>query len=99
MKGTLRKNWKTVLRFALAGAVVTAVFAAYEVLFDPSGHSTIAALLCVAFCPPSLLSVPIIDAEIGTGAFYFVFSIVALLNAALYGFAVTLILHLRRKSV
>jgi hypothetical protein len=66
MKDTLRNHWKTVLRFAVVGFVVTAVFVAFEVLFDPSGHSIIAVLLCVVFCPPSLLSVPIIDAEIGT---------------------------------
>jgi hypothetical protein len=98
MKDTLRKHWKSVLRFAVVGFVVPAAWVAYEVVFDPSGRSIIVALVFVVFCPPSLLSVPIIDAEIGTSAFYFVFSIVALLNAALYGFFATAVLRLRNKS-
>jgi hypothetical protein len=57
-----------------------------------------AAMLFAVFCPPSLLSMPIIDAEIGTGAYYFVFSIVALLNSALYGFVAAVVLRLREKS-
>ena len=98
MKNTVRKHSKTVLRFAVVGFAVTAIFVVYEVLFDPTGHSFTAGLLCLVLCPPSLLSVPIIDAEIGTGGYYFVFSTVALLNAALYGFIATTVLHLRGRS-
>lgn len=48
-------------------------------------------------CPPSLLSVPVIDAEIGTSGFYFLFSIIGVINAALYGGIAAAIVRFRKK--
>jgi hypothetical protein len=38
----------------------------------------------VVVCPASLLSIPFIDAETGTGAFYILWAGIGLVNAALY---------------
>jgi hypothetical protein len=35
-------------------------------------------------CPPCLLTIPLIDVETGTSGFYIVWTVVAILNAALY---------------
>jgi hypothetical protein len=55
-------------------------------------------VLFFVVCPPSLLSIPIIDAEIGTSGFYFVWSIIGLLNAALYAAIAAMIASRRKKS-
>jgi hypothetical protein len=103
MKIINHENWKVILGAAVAGFAMTAVFVAYQVVTDtypkPPEPNMLAILLFVILCPPSLLSVPIIDAEIGTSGFYFVFLIVALLNAALYGAVAALVLRLRKKFV
>ena len=41
-------------------------------------------LLFIVLCPPSLLSVSVIDAEVGSNGFYFLWTVIALMNAGLY---------------
>ncbi|HEY0704237.1 MAG TPA: hypothetical protein VGD60_15810 [Candidatus Acidoferrales bacterium] len=89
MLNTLSKlDWRVIFRCAAAGFAVTAVFVAYQVVANvvkPDGLNIPALSVFVVLCPPSLISIPVIDAETGTSAFYFLFAIIALLNSALYG--------------
>ena len=84
------KLLKVVLSLAALGLAVTVVIAAYLAL-TLSAASPVPPLsdrlfaTFVILCPPSLLSIPIIDAEPGTGAFYFLWSVIGLINAVLYG--------------
>ena len=92
-----RKYSRRTVGLAGFGLVVTVVVAAFLVLTDsypnhPHELSTPLLVTILILCPPSLLSALVIDAETGTSAFYFVWFLIALLNAALYaavGAAVT----------
>jgi len=48
----------------------------------PHELSTPVLVTTLVLCPPSLLSVLFIDAEIGTSGFYFIWCFIALFNAA-----------------
>jgi len=91
---------KTIGRTAVLGFTITAVFVTYQLITDVQSPISRNPLLMVAFvvlCPPSLLSVPVIDAEVGTSAFYFVWTVIGVLNAALYGGVRALLLRWPRK--
>jgi len=75
-----------VLVWAVAGLLITCALAAYLTLTDFSPSPKPLLVLFIAVCPTSLLSIPFIDAEPGTSGFYFIWSIIALLNSALYAF-------------
>jgi hypothetical protein len=71
---------------AMFGFAITAIFVSYQLLTDPQSPIHRDSSLMVVFivlCPPSLLSVAI-DTEAGTNNFYFLWIVVALLNAGLY---------------
>jgi hypothetical protein len=75
------------LRSAMLGFAVTAVFVAYQLVTDPQSPFARNSALMLAFvilCPPSLLSLPFIDAEAGTNGFFFLWTFIGVLNAALY---------------
>lgn len=75
------------VRFAILGLSVTALFVAYQMLVDlqsPRSPSPAVMLAFVVLCPASLLSVPFSNAEVGTNGFYYLWTFIALLNAALY---------------
>jgi len=68
------------------GVAITAVFVSYQLLTDvqaPISRSSTLMMLFVFLCPPSLLSVAM-DPEVGTSNFYFLWTVIALLNAGLY---------------
>jgi len=99
----MNEDWRGNLRYGFLGLAVTSFFVAYQVVTDsyPSPPAPLTDYLVVLFfvvCPPSLLSIPIIDAEIGTSGFYFVWSIIGLLNAALYAAIAAMIASRRKKS-
>jgi hypothetical protein len=78
------------------GFAVTAIFVSYQLLTDsqPALHrESTFMLLFIALCPPSLLSVAVIDAEVGTNGFYFLWTVIALMNAGLYAGIRILISH------
>jgi hypothetical protein len=77
---------RMVLVWAVAGLLITCALAAYLTLTDFSPSPKPLLVLFIAVCPTSLLSIPFIDAEPGTSGFYFIWSIIALLNSALYAF-------------
>jgi asparagine N-glycosylation enzyme membrane subunit Stt3 len=93
-------NLHSKFRFAMLGFSITALFVAYQLVTDPFSDAPRDSAMMIFFtvlCPTSLLAIPIIDAEVGTSAFYFVWTIVGFLNAALYGTIAALISR-RKKS-
>jgi len=96
----MSKEWRTILGFAALGLGITAVFVAYQVLTDsspPRPPNTLMYLIFMILCPPSFLTIPLIDVEIGSEGFYPVWTIVALINAALYAVIGAAYVGLRRK--
>jgi hypothetical protein len=76
---------KVMLIFGALGLAIGLGIAAY-MEFTPPHHlpSDQLFLAFVILCPPSLLSVAIIDAEPGTGAFYAVWLLISVINAFIY---------------
>ena len=96
----MSKDWRIILGFAAVGLGITAVFVAYQVLTDssfPAPPNTLTYLICMILCPPSFLTIPLIDVEIGSEGFYPFWTIVALVNAALYAVIGPAYVALRRK--
>ncbi|MGB2899061.1 MAG: hypothetical protein WBB89_07340 [Candidatus Acidiferrum sp.] len=96
----MSKDWRTILRFAVMGLVITAVFVAYQVLTDsspPPPPNISLILMFMVLCPPSFLTIPLIDVEIGSEGFYPLWSIVALMNAVLYAVIGAAYVGLRKK--
>lgn len=68
------------------GFAVAAVFACYQLLTDsqsPISRNSVLMLVFVVLCPPSLLSIAF-ETEIGTSNFYFLWTVIGLLNAGFY---------------
>jgi hypothetical protein len=83
----MNKDRRTVFRFAAVGLGVFVAWVIYQMLTNPSPWSPLNNLLSAMFmilCPPVLLTIPLMDDEIGTRGIYVVWMIVAVLNAALY---------------
>ena len=83
----MNKGRRSVFRFAAVGLGVFVAWVVYQMHANPSPWSLLNNLLSVVFmilCPPVLLTFPLFDVKIGTGGLYFVWTLVALLNAALY---------------
>jgi len=81
------------MRSALFGVGITAVFVSYQLLTgldSPVSRNPALMLVFVVLCPPSLLSLAI-DKEVGTNAFYVLWTVIALLNAALFATVRTLL--------
>jgi hypothetical protein len=49
-------------------------------------------------CPPSLVSSRMIDAEVGTHAFYVLWTMIAILNAALYFLVAAMLRAVKRRA-
>jgi cell division protein FtsW (lipid II flippase) len=71
---------------AMFGFAIAAIFVSYQMLTDLQSPIQRDSALMIAFivlCPPSLLSIAF-DPEVGTNHFYFLWTVIALLNAGLY---------------
>jgi hypothetical protein len=71
---------------AMFGFAITAIFVSYQLLTDsqsPIHRDSSLMVVFVVLCPPSLLSIAF-DPEVGTNNFYFLWTVIALLNAGLY---------------
>ena len=95
MAGNFHNNF----RFAMLGLSITALFVVYQMLTEPGvSRDHVVMIGFVILCPPSLLSVPFVDIEVGTRAFYIMWTLIGILNAALYATIAALITR-RKKSV
>jgi hypothetical protein len=98
----MRRGWKTIIGFALFGLAIAAICYAYAAFYDytkPMNGLRFAMVgLSVILCPPQLLFAACIDCEvIGRGGFI-MYSIIGLLNAALYASIGSVVVRLRKKS-
>ena len=84
----MSKDRNTILRFAVAGFGITVIFIAFQMLMVEHSPwftlNNILSAIFVIFCPPVLLTFPLLDVKIGTGGVYILWMVVALLNAAVY---------------
>ena len=67
------------------GIAITAIFVSYQLLTDsqsPLQRDSTLMVVFVVLCPPSLSIA--FDPEVGTNNFYFLWTVIALLNAGLY---------------
>ena len=96
-----RKYSRRTVGLAGIGFAIAAFIVAYLALTEsyPNPPHQLCTPLIVAFvvlCPPCLLSIPFIDAEIGTSVFYFIWFFIGLFNAALYAaVGVAVVRHFR----
>ncbi len=96
----MSKDRSAILRFAVVGLGIPVAYVGFQMLTEPSPWSPLNTLLSaifMIFCPAALLTIPLIDVEIGTGGFYVVWMVVALLNAALYVVVGSAYVRLRKK--
>jgi hypothetical protein len=83
----MTKDRRTVFRFAGVGLGVPVVWGVYQMLVSPSPWSPINSFLSVIFmilCPPVVLTFPLMDIKVGNPGAYVIWTVLAILNAALY---------------
>jgi len=88
------------LSSAMCGLVVTAAFVRYQMLTDiesPISRNPLLMIFFIVLCPPSMLSLPFADAEVGSNGFYILWGIIGLLNAGLYATIRNLIARRQRR--
>ena len=95
-------RWKTIFGFALLGLAIAAICYAYAAFYDyakpMNGLRFAATAISLILCPPQLLFAACIDCEaIGRGGFI-MYSIIGVLNAALYAAIGSVVVGLRKKS-
>jgi hypothetical protein len=87
------------LGFGLLGLIVTSLVVAYQIVTNGTASVPLPLLvLFIVLCPASVLSIPFIDAEVGTSGFYFIWTFIGLLNAVLYAAIATMIVRRRKNS-
>lgn len=88
---------------AIIGFAITPLFVVYQFTIDfrvtPSRGTFFMIGFFTVLCPPALLSIPIIDAEIGTSGFYVLWAFIAIVNSVLYSAIAGAIAKLRRKPL
>ena len=85
----MSKDWKIILRFALLGLGIGALFAAQQALIDSGTPNLSMDAVLILLCPVSLVFMPLSvyffeAAEVGAPGFYVLWGLIALANAALY---------------
>jgi hypothetical protein len=98
----MRRRWKTIIGCALLGLAIAAVCYAYAAFFDyakpMNGFGFAIIVISMILCPPQLLFAACIDCEVfGRGGFI-MYSIVGVLNAALYAAIGSVVAHPGKKS-
>jgi len=66
-------------RSAVLGFTITAAFVSYQLLSDPQfliGRNSSPMRAFVLLCPASLLTIPLIDVEVGTNGFYILWIVI-----------------------
>lgn len=83
-----RARRRLTIALAVMGFVMAAAIWAYSELTDSSPPKPFNSTLWTAFmilCPPSVLSIPIIDVEPGSSDFAIMWSVIGLANSGFYG--------------
>jgi hypothetical protein len=98
----MRRGWKTIIGFSILGLAIAAICYAHAAFYDytkPMNGLRFALVgLSMILCPPQLLFAACIDCEvIGRGGFI-MYSIVGVLNTALYAAIGSVVVCLRKKS-
>jgi hypothetical protein len=98
----MRRGWKTIIGFALLGLAIAAICYAYAAFYDytkpMNGFDFALVAISMVLCPPQLLFAACIDCEvIGRGGLI-MYSIVGVLNAALYAAVGSVVAYPRKKS-
>ncbi len=84
----MNKTLRLAVGFGVLGLAITVVIVVYQLAtnsYPPQPLSAPLFLSVIILCPPSLLTIPIIDAETGTGAFYALWTVIGFMDGALYG--------------
>ncbi|MGC2473923.1 MAG: hypothetical protein WA485_06285 [Candidatus Sulfotelmatobacter sp.] len=82
----MRASGYSVLRSAVLGFAITAAFVSYQLVTDPPSAISRSATVMLTFlvlCPPSILSITR-QVEVGTESFYTLWTVIGVLNGALY---------------
>jgi hypothetical protein len=94
------KPWKTIVGFALLGLAIAGACYAYGALHDyakpMTGREAALVLVSVILCPPQLLFAACLDCEVIGWGGLIMYSIVGVLNAALYSAIGALVVELRK---
>ena len=96
-----RKRRRLIISFAVLGFVIAAVIWAYAELTDSSPPRPFNLPLWTAFmilCPPSFLTVLLIDVEPGSMDFAIIWAILGLMNSGLYAAIGAVVGRLRWKA-
>jgi len=96
----MNKDRRTISQFASVGLGVPIVWLVYQGFADPSPWSVLNNFLSVTFiifCPPVLLTIPLVDFETGAKKAYLIWAMVALLNVAIYLAVGVIYVGLRKK--
>ena len=78
--------FRRLFRAARFGFAIAAAFACYQLLTDsqsPISRNSLLMMVFIVLCPPSLLSVAF-DPELGAKNFYAIWTVIGMMNAALY---------------
>lgn len=90
---------RAIFRFAKLGFGVTAALFSYRLILEVWSHAPnpVAMLVFVVLCPPSLIWIFIREVEIGTRLSYFVWILIALVNAVLYAGVRAMVIYRRKR--
>jgi hypothetical protein len=98
----VRKPWQIIVGFALLGLTIAAALYVYAVFYDYTKPlNSIDLVLGIAsfiLCPPTLLFVTCIDCEVIGWGGVIMYSIIGVLNAALYAAVGSVVVGPRKKS-
>jgi hypothetical protein len=78
----LSKRQKLTISLGSLGLVLAVVLWGYSELVESAGP--LAGFVTVVLCPPSLLSIPLIDVGVGTSDYRIMSTVFTFMNAALY---------------
>ena len=98
----MRKPWKTIVGFGLLGLAMAGASYAYWAFYDytkpMNGIRAVVATVSMISCPPQLLFVLCIDCEVIGWDGVIMYSIIGLLNAALYAAIGAIVVSRAKKS-
>ena len=102
MVAPVRKPWQIVVGFALLGLAIATVLYVFAVFHDytkpPNPKDLALAIASFILCPPTLPFLMCIDCEVIGWGGVIMYSIIGLLNAALYAVVGSVVAGLRKKS-